>query len=463
VREVASPDRDGLAAESVRRQRNDRVFPAGAGLRAPAFGGEDRRNGPIEGVERTRGVIESGPDENSVMTKSMEHRSLPAGINPSIDGRNFLELMIGLQPFPCLIVENRTARVALSNDEARRLKFDRLGGHQARDTESWSVATDDGRRLEACQVIAYMLGRTDPGDGVELTSDATGEPRSFRVVSRPLPVLDGSVALSMITFLDVTGQRFAEGALRDAVEARDELFSVATHELKDPLFSLQLSIQLLRHVSELEGPIPPHVGHHLEVGERQIERLARLIDNMLDVARIAHGRINLDPEILDLNELAQQVVTRFAGQAGSSGTIVTAEPGRPVIGAFDRLKLEQVIGNLLSNAIKYGAGKPIRVRVRGESDRAVVEVEDQGAGIAPEDQERVFGRFERASNGHRQASLGLGLYIVRSMVAAHGGTIELRSEPGRGSTFIVTIPCDGARGTRHSHESGGSSASHQAG
>ncbi len=154
------------------------------------------------------------------------------------------------------------------------------------------------------------------------------------------------------------------------------------------------------------------------------------------------------------------MVTRFAGQAGSTGTPVTAESGRPLIGRFDRLKLEQVIGNLLSNAIKYGGGKPIRVRVYGETDDAVVEVEDHGAGIAPEDQERIFGRFERASNGHQQASLGLGLYIVRSLVAAHGGTIDLRSENELGSTFIVKIPCEGKRGNVTSMGPSGSSASH---
>ncbi len=208
-------------------------------------------------------------------------------VTQASDGRSFLELMIGLQPFPCLIVENGTARVALSNEEARRMTFDRLGDERGWYPSSSSAETDDGIRIDPGQVIGYLLGRTDPGDGVELTLRTLDQPRSFRVVSRPLPVLDGRVELSMITFLDVSSQRIAEGALRDAIEARDELFSVATHELKDPLFSLQLSIQLLRQVAEMTGPVPPHVSHHLEVGERQIERLARLIDNMLDVARIA--------------------------------------------------------------------------------------------------------------------------------------------------------------------------------
>ena len=234
----------------------------------------------------------------------------------------------------------------------------------------------------------------------------------------------------------------AENELRRTLEARDEFFSVATHELKDPLFSLQLSIQLLRRAAERHGTIPPHLQQHLDVGDRQIARLGRLIDNMLDVARIVNGRLELDVESLDLCELTHQVVGRFQSQANVAETPVEAQTREPVMGRFDRMKLEQVIGNLLSNAIKYGGSKPVVVRVQSEGEIAVVEVEDKGVGIAWEDQERIFGQFERASRGHKKASLGLGLYIVRSLVQAHGGSVCLKSEPGRGTTFRVEIPKD---------------------
>jgi signal transduction histidine kinase len=357
---------------------------------------------------------------------------------PIGDERSCLELMLRLQPFPCLVVETETAQPVLSNEEARRMLFDVPPGVAGLDA---CYATDaDGGRIEPEQVIPYVVGRDADGDGVELTWHAPGRRQFFRVASRALPCRDGTNPLSMLSFLDLTGQKMAEGELRDAVEARDEFFSVATHELKDPLFSLQLSIQLLRHSAERQGPVPPHVLQHLDVSERQVTRLGRLIDNMLDVARIVNGRIDLDMETLDLCELAHQIVARFQGQATSSGAVLSAEPCRPVVGRFDRLKLEQVIGNLLSNAIKYGAGKPIVVRVRGEERWALLEVQDHGAGIAPEDQDRIFGRFQRASDGHKRASLGLGLYIVRSLVDAHGGSVRLRSHPGQGSTFTVLIP-----------------------
>lgn len=366
---------------------------------------------------------------------------IPSGRSeePSLGNeRSCLELMLGLQPYPCLVVENETARAVLFNEEARRM---RLEDTRATGGQEGCYAIDAaGGRIEPGQVVPYLMGRGAGGDGVELTWHCPGDSKFFRVASRALPRKDGESALSMLTFLDLTGQKLAEGELRDAVESRDEFFSVATHELKDPLFSLQLSIQLLRHAAERQGPVPTHVLQHLDVSERQVMRLGRLIDNMLDFARIANGRFGLDLESLDLCDLAHQMVGRFQGQAISSGTPLVAEPCPPVVGRFDRLKLEQVLANLLSNAIKYGAGRPVAVRVRPEGDWAVVEVQDDGAGIAPEDQARIFERFERASEGHKRASLGLGLYIVRSMVEAHGGSVEVRSEAGKGATFTVRIP-----------------------
>jgi signal transduction histidine kinase len=343
--------------------------------------------------------------------------------------------MLGLHPFPCLLVETDTARAVLWNEAARQARLEPPAAAGA------CYATDaQGGRIEAGQLIPYVVGREAAGEGVELTWHTPRRRTYFRASARALPRAGGRVPLALLTFLDITGQKVAEGDLRQAAEARDEFFSVATHELKDPLFSIQLSIQLLRHSAERQGPVPAHVLQHLEVSERQVGRLGRLIDNLLDVARIANGRHDLDPETLDLSELAGEVVGRFQGQANSAGTPLTLDAREPVVGRFDRLKVEQIVGNLLSNAIKYGGGQPVVVRVRGEGDRAVVEVEDAGLGIAPEDQARIFARFERASGGHKKASLGLGLYIVRSLAEAHGGTVGLRSERGRGATFTVALP-----------------------
>jgi signal transduction histidine kinase len=111
-----------------------------------------------------------------------------------------------------------------------------------------------------------------------------------------------------------------------------------------------------------------------------------------------------------------------------------------VPGLWDRARLEQVVTNLLSNAVKYGRGQPIEVAVMGADDRARLVVRDQGIGIAPEHLSRIFERFERAVSAHNYGGLGLGLYIVRQIVEAHGGAIHVTSTPGEGSTFVVDLP-----------------------
>jgi signal transduction histidine kinase len=108
--------------------------------------------------------------------------------------------------------------------------------------------------------------------------------------------------------------------------------------------------------------------------------------------------------------------------------------------ALDPDRMDQVVSNLLSNAVKYGREGPVEVRVRREQDRAVLEVEDHGIGVAPEDQERIFERFERAVPARHFGGIGLGLWIVRQLVEAHGGTIRVRSVPGQGATFTVELP-----------------------
>jgi signal transduction histidine kinase len=354
------------------------------------------------------------------------------------DERGWLETILDLHPFPALAVEAATGRTVFANEAARCLGL--TPSSEAGPPADFYAADVQGQRIEAGQVTRYLLAHGGDPEGVELTWHTPHQSVSFRVLDRLLQITHGQPPLAVLTFLDITGQKAVEVQLRQALEARDEFFSVATHELKDPLFALQLSIQLLRHAAQKQGEVPAHVRQHLEVSHRQADRLARLIDNLLDVSRITNGRLRLDLEALDLSELAREMVDRVQEKAHSVGTTIDVQNCEPVIGYFDRTKLEQVVGNLLTNAIKYGAGRPVTVRVKGEDGAAVLEVEDRGVGIAPQDQERIFQRFERASENHKQASLGLGLYIVRSLVEAHGGAVGVRSEPGKGATFTVTLP-----------------------
>lgn len=352
------------------------------------------------------------------------------------DERGWLALVLEAHPTPAWVVDPATGQVLVRNAAARAFFPDPLtGGGQPRG----HFTTNPGARVDPGALVAHLA--TDArGSGTELAWHAPEREAHFRIFWTDLPPADGQAPLALITFVEVTEQKSAERELRQAIEARDEFFSVATHELKDPLFAIQLSLQLLQYAAAKQGDVPGFVTHHLEVCGRQVDRLSRLVENLLDVSRIQNRRLQLEAEAIDLGELAREAAGRFQEKARSVGSTLAVEGPGPVIGYFDRMKLDQVLSNLLSNALKYGAGKPVVVRVREEGEFATLEVEDHGVGIAPEDQARVFGRFERASNGHRRESLGLGLYIVRSLVEAHGGTVAVRSAPGQGATFTVTLP-----------------------
>jgi PAS domain S-box-containing protein len=228
---------------------------------------------------------------------------------------------------------------------------------------------------------------------------------------------------------------------RDAVRARDEFLSIAGHELKTPLAALSLQVAgLLRLFQRGDVPDPARVVDRLRKTVGQTERLDALIDQLLDVSRITSGRLKLDIEEVDLAELTAEVVARFADDAAGSGTAVDLRAPESLIGRWDRLRIEQVLTNLLSNALKYGAGKPVLVDVTAADGKAQVIVCDQGIGIAPEHQARIFGRFERAVSGRHYGGFGLGLWITRQIAEVHGGSIQLRSAPGAGSTFTVELP-----------------------
>jgi signal transduction histidine kinase len=379
--------------------------------------------------------------------------SRPSGqVPPAPSGvAGWLAVLLDAQPFAALAVDPDSGAVLAANEAARRLGLAL--------TPMGSITDVQGGRIEADQLPRALLARAE-GDGVEIDWRLPGETLSFRVYCRRLSGNSLQPAVAVLTFVDIGREKAAEAALHEALEARNEFFSVATHELKDPLFSLHLSIQLLHHAAEKQGAIPAHVRQHLEVSRRQADRLTRLIDNLLDVSRIVNGRLHLDLEAFDLCELARDMVGRVQEIARQVGSSVAVECGEPVVGSFDRLKLEQVAANLLTNAIKYGAGRPVVVRVRAEGDAAVLEVEDRGVGITPEDQQRIFHRFERVSDRHKRASLGLGLYIVRSLVQAHGGSIQVQSEPGQGATFTVRLPRthptgeEAAQGDQHTPSGG---------
>jgi PAS domain S-box-containing protein len=226
-----------------------------------------------------------------------------------------------------------------------------------------------------------------------------------------------------------------------AVRARDEFLSIASHELRTPLTPLEIGLQrLLRPREGIDGWHADRVRPALERCERQVRRLEVLIDNLLDVSRISSGRLTLQPEDVDLAEVVRDVATRFADQISASGSKLDLSVTGPVVGHWDRLRLEQVITNLLTNAIKYGRGRPLETTCEGTPTHGVVRIRDHGIGIDPDQLSRIFGRFERAVSARSYGGLGLGLYIARQIVDAHGGRIQVESRPGEGSLFTIELP-----------------------
>jgi PAS domain S-box-containing protein len=232
---------------------------------------------------------------------------------------------------------------------------------------------------------------------------------------------------------------------QNAVRLRDEFLSIASHELRTPLTSFTMQIQLINRLAS-DGALlrlpKEKLAKLLRISQEQIERFSKLVNDLLDASRIAAGRLALSVESVDLGTLVRDVIGRFGAELEKAGIPIELRLDEPVVGQWDRLRIEQVIVNLLSNAIKYGEGKPIEVSAWTEGSQAWFRVRDRGAGIRKEDQARIFDRFERAVPKRSAGGLGLGLYIVRQIVEAHQGAIIVESQPGQGATFTVKVPLD---------------------
>ena len=236
---------------------------------------------------------------------------------------------------------------------------------------------------------------------------------------------------------EVAARQAAEVRLREALQARDDFVAVAAHELRNPLNAFLLTLQLVQRTMR-DPAVSARVRELVEKLRLQAERFSDSIDRLLDVSRIQAGNFELNREPFELDAVVREVVGRFT--EGGARVPISIDSADSVKGEWDRFRIEQVVTNLLSNAVKYGNGQPISVRLSRNGADAVVSVSDHGIGISPQDIERVFDRFERVAPRSPSKGLGLGLWITKRIVEAHGGTITVESEPGRGSTFEVRLP-----------------------
>ena len=295
--------------------------------------------------------------------------------------------------------------------------------------ESWRIRKN-GERFWANVVLTSIL-------------DEAGRHRGFAKITRDLSDRRRAEQEARAAENREVEARTRAREAEKAVLVRDEFISVAAHELRTPLTALQLKLQGLdRVLAQIPGPpSDPRVIERLEGAARQVKRLIRLVEELLDVSRITGGRLPLRVEEVDLGTLGRAVVDDLSEPARHARSELRFQAGR-VVGRWDPSRLEQALINVISNAIKYGEGKPIDVVVEAAGRGARCTVTDRGLGIAPEDRDRIFARFVRAAPSQRYGGLGLGLYVARSIVESHGGTIEVESAPGNGSRFTIELPLE---------------------
>ena len=239
--------------------------------------------------------------------------------------------------------------------------------------------------------------------------------------------------------------RATQAELQRSLRMRDEFMSMVAHELRTPLNTLFLETQM-RTLNLERGNLaafaPEKLPKMVARDARQIRSMVRLIDDMLDVSRISSGKLSIRREPVDLAALVRRVAEDLA--PGPDQITVQVQDDAQIEGFWDGFRVEQIVVNLISNALRYGEGKPVDICLAKTRNSALIEVRDHGIGIGAKDQERIFDAFERVMHQDRTGGLGLGLFITKQLVDAHGGAITLQSQPGHGALFSVTLPLAGS-------------------
>src|SRR5215217_6220867 len=259
-------------------------------------------------------------------------------------------------------------------------------------------------------------------DAVRIAKD--GRRVDISVSVSPVADSAGRIVCAATIAQDISERKRMEATQRD-------FLAMVSHDLRSPLTVVRASAQLLQRRGEYREAT-------VETILDYADRMARLIDDLADLVRLDEGHLPLQRERLDLVALARQCAAAAEKQSARHAVRIE-EPDTAICGAWDRVRLGQVVENLLGNALKHGAEQgEVVVRVEKRAGEALISVQDFGPGIDPDHMPHLFDRFYRANT--RSSGLGLGLYISRILVEAHGGRIWVESRPGQGSTFTIALP-----------------------
>ena len=284
-------------------------------------------------------------------------------------------------------------------------------------------------------------------DRVRVQYEEYYEPLDLWTEARGYPTADGGIAY---LFRDITVEKKAlqklevlTRELQEAVRIRDEFLSIASHELRTPITSLKMQLQLLKKLVnpvKIETSPMEKLVRMIDSSNIQINRLTRLIEGLLDITRMDEGKMSYQFQQVNISQLVYEVVRRFSEDFLRDEEMIKVSIEEGLMISCDPLRLEQLVINLLSNALKYGADNYIAVTLERVGDSISMSVADKGLGIPEDKQELIFNRFERLIPHTNISGMGLGLYIVRQIVDAHQGKIILESKVGEGSKFIINLP-----------------------
>lgn len=240
-------------------------------------------------------------------------------------------------------------------------------------------------------------------------------------------------------------EQIAREEVEKSLQAREEFISVASHELKSPISALKLQAEMFRNNIKKNLPdaySPERINKVIDLTEKEVARLDRLVNDMLDASRISSGNLTMSFTKFDICGLVNDLILKmndFFIQSNCKPPVLRCSQS-PMIGNWDHMRIEQVMTNLLTNAVRYGKNRPFEVNISQKDKVILITVKDQGMGISPDNLQKIFNRFERAIERNEVSGLGLGLFISKQIVEAHKGKIWAESELGKGSTFFVELP-----------------------
>jgi PAS domain S-box-containing protein len=258
------------------------------------------------------------------------------------------------------------------------------------------------------------------------------------------PIHTGNEILFYSFVRDITERKRVEEALKESLREKDEFISICSHELKTPITSMKLQFQLAQRMLDDKNSLvyqKENISKRIGMTLKQIEKMSKLIEDMLDVVKIPLGKLEQDKKPLEINEFIEEIFAHFVEQFQVLGIQTSFKKlDHEVYVLGDTYRLEQALSNLITNAVKYGDGKPIHVVLESSKDEVSLSVIDEGKGIAPEDLGKIFMRYTRLESKNSASGLGLGLYITKNIIEGHGGKITVESKLGHGSKFMIKLP-----------------------